>query len=50
MYDWTDTFITQAIMSFPNLKNYIMQCIDMGDTEQMINLLWALEFDGRKDV
>ena len=50
MYDWWDDFIEQAILSFPSLKYYIMQCDDMGDTEQMINLLWALEFDGRKDV
>lgn len=50
MKDWTDDFVRQACLSFPNLKNYIMQCFDMGDIEQCMNLLMALEFDGRKDV
>jgi hypothetical protein len=50
MYDWTDDFAIQAIQSFPSLRHYIMQCLDMGDYEQMITLLLNLEFDGRKDA
>lgn len=50
MYDWTDDLVIQAVLSFPGLKYYIMQCQDMGDVDKMIEFLLALEFDGRKAV
>lgn len=50
MFDWTDEFITQAQQSFPNLKYYIAQCFDMGDHEQCIEFLFALNYDNRRDV
>ncbi len=43
MYDWTDDFCWQACMSFPSLRFHIMQAIDLGDTDRMIDLLFAIE-------
>jgi len=43
MNDWTDDFIQQAIWSFPMMRYYIMQCADMGDIEQLLNLLLECE-------
>jgi hypothetical protein len=43
MYDWTDDFLTQAIMSYPSLRYYLMQAVDMGDYEPMFNFLLSFE-------
>lgn len=50
MYDWLDDFVIQACQSFPNLRYYIMQCADMGDTEQLMEFLLALSYENRKDT
>lgn len=50
MFDWTDDFIIKACLSFPNLKNYIMQAFDLGDGEQCIDMLFAIEHQNRRDL
>jgi hypothetical protein len=50
MYDWTDDFTKQACLSFPNLRYFIMQAMDLGDFSAVLDLLMALEYDGRKDL
>lgn len=50
MFDWTDDFVLQAIMTYPHLRYYIMQSVDLGDTEQLLEFLLALNFENRKDV
>lgn len=50
MYDWTDDFRIQAGQSFPNLRFYIEQCMDMGDVDQLMEFLMALQFDNRQDA
>jgi hypothetical protein len=36
-------FVEQATISFPTLKTHIWQCVDMGDTEQLLELLLSCE-------
>jgi len=46
MYDWTDSFVIQATLSFPHLKYIILQAYDLGDIDQLLNLLLAHEQGG----
>jgi hypothetical protein len=50
MYDWTDDFCWQACMSYPNLRYFIMQAVDEGHIDNVLNLLMAMEYEGRRDV
>jgi len=43
MVHFTKDLIDQLIQSFPLIRYHIMQCVDMGDTEQLLNLLLSCE-------
>lgn len=45
MYDWLDDVRYNLILTYPSLRNFIDQAIDMGDHEQLLNFLMALESD-----
>ena len=42
MYDWTDNFTIQAQLSFIPLRFYIAQSVDLGDTEELIEMLLSM--------
>lgn len=47
MYDWTDDFTTQCILSFPHLAGYIRACHEEGDMDKLMTFLMAIEFENR---
>ena len=50
MYDWTDDFYIQSILSFPSLKAYINACWQEDAGDKLMELLHSLEFENRREV